>query len=248
MGSNAIGEGDRTNLVRYVSPTLAGFIASASWGEDDRVDASLRYAGEFSGIRVAAGIGYQKLTDANSGDGNNGCRNTANTTGSTAPQAVSSVNCEAIGLSASVMHMPTGLFVTGAYGQQKDKQVDGTTVGGIAVDGKGKGMYLQAGIEQKWFALGKTTVFGEYSKQTNGAQFGGTNTLSTFGGLPIIASEVKFYGIGLNQSIEAAAADFYIHYRAFTPSVTVVGTAAQVGALNAPQNFQAVMTGMVIRF
>ena len=48
----------RANAISYTSPTFGGFSVSAAWGEDDIWDVALRYAGEFSGFRVAAGIGY----------------------------------------------------------------------------------------------------------------------------------------------------------------------------------------------
>src|SRR5690606_25743326 len=64
FGAN-VGDGTRANLVRYVSPTFSGFTFSASWGEDDFWDVALRYANEFNGVRVAAGIGYQEWTDGN---------------------------------------------------------------------------------------------------------------------------------------------------------------------------------------
>jgi predicted porin len=243
MGSNGIGEGDRNNIVRYVSPTFAGFIASAAWGEDDKVDAALRYAGEFSGIRIAAGIGYQKLTDVNNGDGNGGCRNIGGNA------AVSNVNCEALGMSGSVMHTATGLFLTGAYGKHKDKQVSGTSFLGVAAKDTTSGYWVQGGIEQKWTSLGKTTVFAEYSKHDVGTQVTAGDTLRTYnGGSTVMGSEVKFIGFGINQAIDAAAADFYIHYRQFAAGYNLVGTPAQIAAAGAPANFQAVMTGMVIRF
>jgi predicted porin len=251
MGANSVGEGDRTNLVRYVTPTFAGFIASASWGEDDRVDAALRYAGEFSGFRIAAGIGFQKLTDINTGDGNSGCRN--NVVGGSA--LISNVDCSAIGMSASVMHTPTGLFASGAYGRQKDKMISNTTLNGVASNDTNSSWIIQAGIEQKWFALGKSTLFGEYSKHDVGTQVAtATNTFRTVGaefgaaaGNGIIGSQVKYYGIGFNQAIEAAAADFYIHARNFSNNVDTV-SAAGVRSSVSSKDFQAVMTGMVIRF
>jgi predicted porin len=248
MGTNGIGEGDRNNIVRYVSPTFAGFIASAAWGEDDKVDAALRYAGEFSGIRIAAGIGYQKLTDVNNGDGNSGCRNIGGNA------AISNVNCEALGMSASVMHTATGLYVTGAYGKHKDNNVNNVgSLAGLAVKNSTNGYYVQGGIEQKWTSLGKTTVFAEYSKHDVGTQVAAADTVRTYGvgGAAIIGSEVKFIGFGINQAIDAAAADFYIHYRQFAGGATFQGTVPQLAvtaATGAPANFQAVMTGMVIRF
>ncbi len=52
--------GDRIEGIRWDSPTIGGFVAQATWGEDEVWSASLRYAGEFGGFRVAAGIGYQE--------------------------------------------------------------------------------------------------------------------------------------------------------------------------------------------
>ncbi len=49
--------------MKYVSPTWWGFTFSGAWGEDDMWDTALRYAGEFNGIRIAAGIGYKQQND-----------------------------------------------------------------------------------------------------------------------------------------------------------------------------------------
>ena len=51
--------GDRIEGIRYDTANLGGFVGQATWGEDDVWSASLRYAGEFGGFRVAAGIGYE---------------------------------------------------------------------------------------------------------------------------------------------------------------------------------------------
>ena len=61
LGDPAANQG-RTELLRYDSPTIGGFVASASIGEaGDYWGVMLRYAGEFSGFRVAAGIGYENV-------------------------------------------------------------------------------------------------------------------------------------------------------------------------------------------
>ena len=44
--------------ISYTSPTFGGFSVSAAWGENDVWDAAIRFAGEFSGFRVAAALGY----------------------------------------------------------------------------------------------------------------------------------------------------------------------------------------------
>jgi hypothetical protein len=263
--NNNVGEGDRANTVRYVSPTFAGFIASASFSEDDKLDAALRYAGEFSGFRLAAGIGYQKKTDVTNGDGGGGCANVigATTAGST---TISNVSCTALGMSASAMHVATGLFVTGAYGEAKDSNRQAlytnlSAAAGNAAVSKDKMWSIQAGIEQKFFSLGKTTIWGEYIKSDTGSGIGaggGVATVAANDALTavlgvsavsyITSSTVKTYGIGFNQAIDAAAADFYIHARNFSGSTNTI-TAAGAGLANSGfKDFQAVMTGMVIRF
>jgi predicted porin len=267
--NNNAGEGDRNNIVKYTSPTFLGFVASSSWGEDDKLETALRYAGEFHGVRLAAGIGFQRLTDFNSGNGNSGCSNPGGsaTTGGTAPAnvTVSNVNCEAIGLSGSAMHVPTGLYITGAYGQTKDKNLGAlaalaasNAAGRAALsDDKNKHFVIQAGIEQKWFSLGKSTLYGEYIKSNTGAgltqggftSFGAGDALNVSGTAGFISSsEVKTWAIGFNQAIDAAAADVYIRYNNTQGSLNTVGADGAAVRNTGTKDFQALMTGMIIRF
>ena len=48
------GEGDRREVLRYISPTISGFVLSGAVGPDNFADVALRYAGEFGPIRVGA--------------------------------------------------------------------------------------------------------------------------------------------------------------------------------------------------
>jgi predicted porin len=247
--NNNVGEGDRVNLVRYISPAFAGFTVSSSWGEDDRRDVALRYAGEFNGVRLAAGIGYQKLTDFNNGDGNSGCINLSGST------AISAVDCEALGLSASMMHVPTGMFVSGSYGRSKDKALADALGNGPLSNAVNKHWSIVAGIEQTWFSIGKTTLFGEYIKSNTGLAIENGDVklsdgvlISGGGNALITSSEVKTWGIGLNQSVSAANADLYLHFRNVSGSMTNLGFFAAPVANTGIKDFQAVMTGMIIRF
>ena len=114
--NDALGGGDvngaslsRANAVMYTTPTFGGFSASAAFGEDNIWDAALRYAGEFSGIRVAAGIGYSY-----------------NSTGLTEFTKDHATGAEPTHLkgSASILHVPSGLYLTGAY-LKKDTDIAG---------------------------------------------------------------------------------------------------------------------------
>ena len=64
LGDPAAVQG-RSELVRYTSPTWMGFIFDSSIAErGDYWGSMLRYAGEFSGFRIAAGIGYERIRDS----------------------------------------------------------------------------------------------------------------------------------------------------------------------------------------
>ncbi|MFZ0848943.1 MAG: hypothetical protein WAO08_07040, partial [Hyphomicrobiaceae bacterium] len=88
LGDPAANQG-RTELIRWDSPTYQGFILSASIGEaGDYWGTMLRYANEFNGVRVAAGIGYENATDTQTAVG---CVGIANFP-AVAPQSTSCVN------------------------------------------------------------------------------------------------------------------------------------------------------------
>ncbi len=54
--------------------------------------------------------------------------------------------------------------------------------------------FIQPGIEQKWFALGKTTIFGEYRQDDAGTNPG-----------KFVSSDINFWQAGVVQNIDAAA-------------------------------------------
>ena len=94
--------GNTTNGVRYDSPTWGGFSVSGGFGEDDYKDIAIKYAADWNNFKVSAAFGYTNMTDENyinSGGGLNGFK--------------TDVNLYQTG--ASVMHVPSGLFVYGMY-------------------------------------------------------------------------------------------------------------------------------------
>jgi predicted porin len=96
-------EFDRNNGVRYDTPVFGGFTAGAAWGEDDRWDAALRYAGEFGEFRIAAGIAYSVDQDE-----------------------IAVGEHKIISGSLSVLHKPTGLFATGAGAERTREDLAGS--------------------------------------------------------------------------------------------------------------------------
>jgi hypothetical protein len=132
--------GDRIEGIRYDTANLGGFIGQATWGEDDVWSASLRYAGEFGGIRVAAGIGYQEQ------DIPAGC----NPCGLESTNPFTRAESEWSG-SLAVMHVASGLFAQGHYA--RSDFFNGTDA---------RFWMIQGGITKNWFGLGNTSVYGEF--------------------------------------------------------------------------------------
>ncbi len=186
---------DRGDIVRYDSPMFLGFIVSASWGEDDIWDASLKWNGNLADFRLAFGVGYIEDKDDNT------------------------ANWSAIMGSGSVIHVPTGLFLTGAY---YERDVDGVTTDSSMY-------YLQAGVKRRVFGLGATTLYFEYSNSEDFAVETGAAAAS---------SEVDVWGGGIVQNIDAAAMEIYAAFRGYEGQIDGVNT----------EDFSAVMTGARIKF
>ncbi len=200
VGINAL---SRQNAISYTTPTLAGFSLQAAWGEQDAVDdgmwdVAVRYAGEFSGFRIAAAASYGKNAGSTSDYED-------------APIANGSTEAEKWQGSASVLHVASGLYLTGAYVNQSfDVAVSDTTY-----------WYLQGGISQNWTGMGKTVLYGEYGRFDNG----GVGVNPGAGGVTIDGSEVTFWGLGVVQHIDAAAMELYLAYRRYDASInTASGT------------------------
>jgi hypothetical protein len=198
----------RREIVRWISPTIAGFTLSADWGNASEFwDVALRYATEVAGFRFAGGVGYWDVTgaqDANFGNtsGNSfsvgGCMNSLGAGG-----GLSKTDCHSLGSSASLMHIQTGLFVSGAYSKTTDDEVH-TLIGAGAKDSDTH-WEVRGGIQKNWFGMGATTLYGEYGKYEKGAfRTEATPTLATtvFSG-----ANVNFWSVGVNQTIDAAAMD-----------------------------------------
>lgn len=173
------GQNSRRNLVKYDSPTFAGFAFSASWGEDDFWDTRVTFEGERGPFIVSAAVGYGESSDE---AGKFNCNGFSN-------------DCEWWGASVAAKHKPTGLYGWFGYGGNEVDDLAATQ------EDTSHTYYVQAGIEQRWNALGTTTIFGEYRKDDVGA------TSKVFG------SDLDHYGAGIVQNIDAAAMDVYAIYR-----------------------------------
>jgi hypothetical protein len=250
IGDPAANQG-RTELIRYDSPTIAGFVASASIGEaGDYWGVMLRYAGEFSGFRVAAGIGYEKVTDR-----------PTSVAGLAGPgdldPALTGADPEvrAWGAGLSVLHVPSGLFAQGHYMAADFSQ--GTALSGywgqnFAFKKDADQWLIQAGITKNWFGLGNTALFGEYSKSNDwGAGNGVGRNFAAPVGVDVVAvngvtgTELTVWGLGITQNIDAAATELYLNYRHFSADITAGGNQP----FKVPtEDFDAVIGGARVKF
>ncbi|MGD9829013.1 MAG: porin [Hyphomicrobiaceae bacterium] len=232
---------NRAEGVRYDSPTIAGFTLSAAWADDDRWDVALRYAGEFSGVRIAGGIGYfhdgweQATTAAVLG-----------TRGSRDQNALIAT--------LSILHVPTGLFVSGQY-FNTSFDGSGDIRAGVATPFGTKRpdatwYWLSAGIRKNWFGIGDTSLFGEYGRGEDGntglalALPGAGQSLAE-----ITSSSVEMWGLGIVQHINAADMELYLSYRHYDLDVRGVTAAAPATVVGRPlESFDFVMAGARIKF
>jgi len=222
IDNGTVGQDGRKNIVRYDSPTIAGFTVTASWGEDDDWGVSLTYANTWGDFKVLGKTGYGQVNDPTIG-----C-----STKSTPPNT----DCQLFGAAGTIMHVPTGLYVYGGYGQNKDNRVADLGVAGT--EATSSMYFIQGGIEQKWIPLGKTTVFGEYRHDDGGSK----DTVSLSGG-KLGSTNLNFIGAGVIQNIEPAAMDLYVVYRHADGDITSTNNVTT--SLDA---FDAVIAGALMRF
>ena len=224
FNTDGVFDGIRRTGIKYTSPTVAGFIVSSGWyhadqsydttafqssdgyrDNDEIWDVTLRYAGEFNGIRLAAAVGYQKLSEYNQAT----------------PTADASF--DTISGSASAMHVPTGLFLSAGYGS-----VDYASTATTQFDRTF--WHAVGGIQKNFFGIGNTTLYGEYTTinvDTTSNSRVSSNCVS--GGvaanvaLTTAQCDGSFWGVGMNQSIDAAATDLFIAYRKYDSNGLVGG-------------------------
>lgn len=200
-------DGDRHELVRYDTPTLAGFMMSVAYAPgasltgEDIWDVALRYSGEFSGFRMAAGAGYRHERNGEVWD----MTTTANQWQITgwalgfipiwsfvtipSPTMVNGpTDTKTLTSSASVMHMGTGLFANLSAAKQDDNLVWGDM----------RVLHVQGGMERNFFGIGATTMFVGY----------GDHRVS--GG-----EHSKVYEAGIVQAIDGLAADLFLTGRMY---------------------------------
>ena len=175
----------RNNLIRYDTPTIGGFKFTATWGEDDFWDVAVRYSQKLGDFTFKAAASYSEFGGTNDISG---------ATRGYTDQYHTLVN-------AGLKHNPTGLFI---HGQYSHFDWEGSTT---SPDLDSDGYYIQAGIEQRWNSLGKTTLYGAYAEIEDGYVRASTAEVANGS-----STEVTKFDLGIIQNIDAAAMQLYVVY------------------------------------
>jgi hypothetical protein len=180
------------NVVRYDSPTVAGFRLSASWGDDDNWALALRYINaKVGGFVLKAVATYSETSNESAG-------------------APSGDNLEYAQASAYLQHSRSGWFVHGAWGHldQSDNPLNNPVT---------DTWYLKSGVRFKAMSLGATIPYTEYLHATDSAFIvdnGSTpdETADDVGSM-VPGSNATFWGFGVVQEIDSADMSMWLRYR-----------------------------------
>ena len=227
--------GDTTDLVRWDSSELAGFVVSASWGSDDIWDVGLRYAGQSGGWRFEAAVAYTEVTDA--------------------PSDFADVDHSTLVGSASLLHEPSGLNATIAAGERQFDALAEDADGVARTPADARFIYVKLGwIVSGLTSLGPTAFYGEYGRFRDfltvtadpdlvASLEAGAGTAARISG-----SERDVWGFGVVQHIERAEMQLYIGYRHHDGDLDLRDNAGAVVPTRGLESFDTVIGGAVIAF
>jgi len=191
-GIGADCNGYPNNGVRYDSPTWGGFSVSGGYAEDDTWDIAVKYAADWNNFKVSAAYGFTETTDEGC-FAQGKCFNGTFQGGGGAPFQGARRDVILNQVGASVMHVPSGLFIYGMYQNEQNEGTDvrlvnlgvsgvknfGATVPGSQAN-ETNVWYIKGGIKRNWLPLGATVLFGEGGQYED--QFAGLAGFDLCGG------------------------------------------------------------------
>jgi predicted porin len=213
------------NVIRYDSPTFAGFSVSASWGEDDMWDVAARYAGEHAGFKIAVAAAYNETSD----------QDYNNLQAAGILPAVPDADYFQVGV--YVQHVQSGLFGLYNFGTL---DVDLTSLGIAAATDSIDTHYVKAGVRTKLNALGATVFYGEYLNGQDGLNIAGIPIAALSGAG--LSSELEVWGLGIVQEVDAAAMSVWLKYRNLSLELDAGGAPVEF------DDFDYVGVGALINF
>lgn len=232
----------RRVVVRYDTPTIAGFTASVSaW--DRFWDAAIRYRLDLPDWSFRAGIGYLQDQDPGERDALGFTKNRKELKGG-----------------ASLMHNPTGMFVSGAFLYRQFGGFDSSdqatfgenlvNVFGDVIPGTTRPElrygYLKTGVREHYSDLGDTKFYAETAVANNGItglQEGGPKLVTT--------SQVNMYGAGVMQDVDAYNSKIYLGYRRFAFNIEGLRDSSTFGSISSPspiKDIGLIYSGIDVKF
>lgn len=198
----------RRNIIRYDALRFKGLWGnidlSAAWGEDDFFDAAFEHGINYNDWKFRFGAGYLHDTDENG-------------------RANSSRDRREYKGSASLLHIPTGLFGTAAFVR---RTFHGTDPSSQAVFGENivelldperpnrppaDYLYTAFGLRRAYWSIGNTSIYGEYSQVWDSVK--GLREADLQG---VTESRTMMLGAAICQDIDAAAMDVYAGFRLYS--------------------------------
>ncbi len=228
-------DSSRADVIRYDSPAIYGFIVSTSWGEDDVFEAAVRFQKEFNSVRIAAGIAYVWDGDDN--------------TFGAAIAATNKSDSEVVKGSISVMHIPTGVYLSLAAGERELSDITSNATFDANSNEDASFYYAQLGITKKFNSYGATTIYAEYGRYEDYA----TGIVGDFneGGASdntILSSEVDRFGFGVVQAFDSAALELYASAHYYQAELDVNACCENSDNVVGPEDWMGVVTGARIKF
>lgn len=232
----------RRDVIRYETPEWNGFdflVATRSqfW------DAAVRYRLDLASWQFRASLGYVRDTDA----------------GTRAALGFTRDRREWKG-GASLLHTPTGLFVTTAF---VNREFRGNDTSNQAVFGENRVdefgnvipgthrpdlnfAYLKTGLRKQFNAIGETKFFAELAIAKDGI-----TDLREAGPKVVTSSQLNMLGAGIVQDIDAYNAQLYLGFRHYSFDVEGLRDSSTFGVIASPapiRDINLVYSGVRLKF
>ena len=216
---------------RYDSPTFGGFSVSSGFYEDHVWDVAVKYAADWNNFKVSAAFGFDQNTDegcnspalANNVSSTVACTGLTNAGGGGAPFQGYRKEVDTAQVGASVMHVPSGLFVYGLYQNEQNNGTQWLTptfnsahafIGNTNSNANDTNVwFLKAGIKRTWTPLGATVIWGEGGQYDN-----------QFGGICSGAGAVTLPGANPTCAVTIASGSTFSNGQNFTNNVNITGS------------------------
>jgi hypothetical protein len=204
----------RGDFVQYATPKVAGFRAMVDWGENDGADAALTFDGEFGTFALSAAAGWYRDDEA--------------------------LPATDVRFSALIRHMPSGLYVHGAYSSRNYEQAGRKTAELI---------YGHMGVVAPILPGGKTTVFAEagiYRDIRAGVAIAAPAELLPDGGA-LSSSETVRLGAGVMQTFDVSGLEVYAIFQHYEAEARLTGPAGSEETRRL-EPWQGIIAGSRLKF